>query len=509
MGLCQGCGKDVLGSTKEDGRFVKATAGIWHGRCWKCTSCGTSSKDGAEIIVGMDGRPCCETCFDKPFQPRRTSVDVQRSSEQVPDIRRLNRPGGPGRAAMGATIAELSKRFGNECSTTSRPPLSPALSGNQSPTRSAYSFPDLLTRSPSKSGAGLSRSGSITGSPPKPRPLTAQFTDELNLAAFRTSFAGGAETDSSLLRRDSRSRSVSPSKRPSPKLGVPATETFKVPGSPNMAPTTSTSATGPADPARRTASGFPRPMNTPFSKSRKEPIQGDKLNNEPEPEPEEADTRCAVCRRLALEGSQGEVVMLTLSGGEHLHASCFTCAICRREIDGRSPFVRLDEGGGHAPLAEVLGAFAHPSCAPAPVPLRVVREPDSRRTSLGGGSERSHVTHQRELRPVPEPRVRVQPQPARQPVATRVNPAAGMFARSSAPASRPALGGMNSCPGCGARVSPLESVTGPRSTQWHRKCLACTCGKRLDSAAKVNAAGEVRCRTCFDSEHSAFPRFPR
>jgi hypothetical protein len=55
-------------------------------------------------------------------------------------------------------------------------------------------------------------------------------------------------------------------------------------------------------------------------------------------------------------------------------------------------------------------------------------------------------------------------------------------------------------------LTRLESVPGPRGTSWHRACLRCggekkggvagKCGKQLDSAAKVDERGQVRCSAC-------------
>lgn len=120
-----------------------------------------------------------------------------------------------------------------------------------------------------------------------------------------------------------------------------------------------------------------------------------------------------------------------------------------------------------------------------------------------------------------------------------MNPAAGIFSRlsalsaasgnaelacSNAAGGRSRLGGMAACALCGQKLTSLESVLGPRGTQWHRACLICRgpppapkdsaafyrrtppqhCGKPLDSGAKVNRDGEVRCRSCYDRECSAF-----
>lgn len=92
----------------------------------------------------------------------------------------------------------------------------------------------------------------------------------------------------------------------------------------------------------------------------------------------------------------------------------------------------------------------------------------------------------------------------------------------------PRFGSATACPGCRLTVSPMERgiVPGPGATKWHAACLICGgkrtttagkrssgvwtsgdgrnessgCGKRLDSAAKGDAArdGVVWCRDCWD-----------
>ncbi len=42
-----------------------------------------------------------------------------------------------------------------------------------------------------------------------------------------------------------------------------------------------------------------------------------------------------------------------------------------------------------------------------------------------------------------------------------------------APSGRGRFGGMHQCAFCGEKVSSLESVLGPRGTQWHKNCLIC------------------------------------
>ncbi|SPO31589.1 uncharacterized protein UTRI_06383_B [Ustilago trichophora] len=673
LGDCNACGRDVLGSTKEDGKYVKASAGIWHGRCWKCTSCSKGSKEGVEVFVGMDGNPTCEGCFDKPKRrSTQTEPPPPTSAKEdlgLPDVRRLTRMGGARNGPMGATIAELTKKLGQQSVVTTSPRIPFSTSRSSSNTSLAkssssngsldtirssqnYAFPNHVPTTPGK--VAMARSGSLTGSPPKPRPLTAQFRDGLNLAAFQPAFPAVADgEDERAYRRDSRSRSVSPVKRTEWKPNQQAAfdsrsavakgatlsmetdkkATSKVPGSPSLPPSTTTSNTSRLDlplhsgtepGRRRTSSGFPRPLNSPFSKNvdPTEPIQGEKPTSSLESdllndnnvvlEPASGTVRCAVCHLLPFErvsANADEVVMVTLSDNVHLHAECFTCSVCGGRIDGTKTFVRLS---GDTEMA----TYAHPHCSPT-VRLTVVqakgegREAEGRsfRSSLdpasalvtgkadGGG--RSHATHQRELKPSPTPspatsmrdrgataRASILPEstavdavgsvksttannaipsatqhpngairrfqptagaapptrstilspPTAIPIAR--NPAAGIFSRLHALSSASGnptltnqstsstrLGGMQNCAFCGEKLSSLESVLGPRGTQWHKTCLICRappqpppkgafvsyrketpkwCGKKLDSGAKVNGQGEVRCRDCYDRESGAF-----
>ncbi|CDU24304.1 uncharacterized protein SPSC_03375 [Sporisorium scitamineum] len=634
LGDCRACGRDVLGSTKEDGKYVKASSGIWHGKCWKCTACSKGGADGVEISIGMDGNPTCEGCFDRPRHAPSAEPPTRGKSPVdagVPDVRRITRVGAARSGAMGATIAELTKKLGQQTVSSPRIPFSSRSSSNtsmstlssshgsldapRSPAKGGYAFPNHVPTSPGKTSS-MTRSGSLTGSPPKPRPLTAQFKDGMNLAAFKPSFGNEAEVER-LYRKDSRSRSVSPVKRPEWQLGKsPSKQTnevafpssnsgegeaakvrggSKVPGSPSLAlmPAATTRvdmATQDPD-RRRTSSGFPRPLHSPFSSSKgteqSEPLQGDKPTSASETdltshlEPAQGKVRCAECHLLPFERPNPtdtqEVVMVTLSDDIHLHAECFRCSICHDLIDGSKTFVRLQ---GDAMQ------YAHPQCSPT-IQLKVVQAAQvegeggqkSYRASLDPGREgRSHATHQRELKPSPVPspvaslrsrengRMSILPDstgsasttaatsvrrfqptagaapPTRStilsPPSTVANPAAGIYSRltvlqtasGNTSLTNPApvkgrFGGMHACAFCGEKLSSLESTLGPRGTQWHKTCLICRgppppqpkgiyyvrtkqapliCGKKLDSGAKVNNEGEVRCRECFDRESAAF-----
>ncbi|KAJ1570445.1 hypothetical protein NDA14_004176 [Ustilago hordei] len=615
LGSCSACNRAVLGSTKEDGKYVKAPAGIWHGKCWKCIHCNTKEP----LLVGIDGRPVCEACFDRP-KPRRIpspqplSTAKSRQELGLPDVRRLTRVGGASGGAMGATIAELTKKLAqtsvSSSSLTSRSASNTSLSrsgcsGNSLEASAKTVFPQYMPTSPTK--PAMTSSASITASPPKPRPLTARFREGMDLAAFKPSFSGQSEPG--MIRRDSRSRSVSPSKPP-PSCIASAKQTeknevspsssleAKVPGSPSL--TSSTRSNHNLGVVvdqlgrRRTSSRFPLPLNSPFSKNEPtEPNQGEKSTDQPVLEAVQGTVRCAACQLLPFEGSSAEeVLMVTLADGVHLHAKCFKCSLCQSLIDGTKTFVRLQQDA-----REGSSAYAHPHCSPAiqlVVPRVQVKQVDggqkSFRTTLDACSAGgSHATHQRELKPSPTPSPatcmpdrttrtsnvrqsilppttpcesvgtftsssagasRFQPTAGAAPPTSStmlasshsnpsrrqgVNPAAGIFTRLNAlssasgtsltPSPSPRVfGGMQTCAYCGEKLSSLESVLGPRGTQWHKNCLICRapppekkgevyawrkqrptiCGKKLDSGAKVNREGEVRCRDCYDRQCSSF-----
>lgn len=99
--------------------------------------------------------------------------------------------------------------------------------------------------------------------------------------------------------------------------------------------------------------------------------------------------------------------------------------------------------------------------------------------------------------------------------------------RSTSPSKTafPRFGGQTSCPGCHKAVSLMERgvVPGPQGSKWHASCLVCGgkketprtvllgrvrddtkkselgCGKKLDSAAKIDGEGGVWCRECLVS----------
>lgn len=473
LGDCKACGRNVLGSTKEDGKYVKASTGIWHGRCWKCSICDKlGGKNGLEVMIGMDGNPTCEICFDRPnLSSAQQDLARKVAAVDVPDVRRLTRVAASRNGAMGATIAELTKKLGQQSISSPRPFSSRSSSNtsltklssshdslnalSQSPSKAQYAFPNHIPSSLGKTG--ITQSASLAASPPKPRPLTAQFRDGLNLAAFKPSLAGNEAENKQVQTSDSRSRSASPVKRPEWKRDVSPMKRSKLQDQAasatnrladqksdhaNKALTTQGASKDPGNSSSvasleaakdldrdRTTNGFPRPLNS----SSKRPEQ----NNQPlreenapsgtgkvafEPsqasqlEPAEGTTRCAACGLLPFEplncSQTQEVVMVTLSDNIHLHADCFRCSICHEAIDGRKSFIRVQDQAttAAAALVEGLPAYAHPQCAPT-VQLHFVQVQEDKhgeaqrsfKTALAPTSGTSHATHQRELKPSPVP----------------------------------------------------------------------------------------------------------
>ncbi|UZJ55516.1 hypothetical protein CBS101457_004836 [Exobasidium rhododendri] len=462
MGACVACSKPVLGSTKEDGKFVKASGGdIWHGRCWKCVECGEDDQE--KVSLGMTGLPTCEVCFDeKPGRRKHVEAQAspQRGRHDSPTVATNALSGSANRSGMGATIAELSKKFGKPVSTQLPPSGTQAHSINTSP---------VLRPS-------HSRSNSVSG---RIRPITAPFSgNSFNLAAFQPS-------TTALGRGDSRSRSVSPHKRLSADSVV-----------------------------------------------------------------------CSRCSRGPFDGPEkmsSEVTMVAIpKEGIQFHSECFLCAICSKRMDDANrSFVRLKDA-----------TYAHPQCAPPAVESRPVKTalPASgvvHRPSSSSSSSSTHATHQRETRPSisndavparlptsylsggitsesahpqgpkrfqssagaapPTRSTLIQQRPNSQPdvdrgLASLAVTSCNTSGRTQASGKFSKLGGMNACGGCNYSVSGLEGVPGPRGMKWHKKCLVCSskskgklCGKLLDSSARVDEQGQVRCRQCFDCEHSKHP----
>lgn len=191
------CGKPILGSTKEDGKFIKVSNGIlYHGKCFKCVWCGKSKfKDGIEILIGISGDPVCEDDFGKSGKKKeylKTEYNNKGSNQKIAggderyERKMMNRPNDQATSGltrsesskkkMGNSIAELSKRFSGSLSTSNNiisptSPKSPILS---SPTFKNQGFGLDQTTSSSKvedtplspRGRGLESSQKIETGPP-------------------------------------------------------------------------------------------------------------------------------------------------------------------------------------------------------------------------------------------------------------------------------------------------------------------------------------------------------
>ncbi|KAI4523528.1 hypothetical protein K525DRAFT_254516 [Schizophyllum commune Loenen D] len=184
------------------------------------------------------------------------------------------------------------------------------------------------------------------------------------------------------------------------------------------------------------------------------------------------------------------------------HRKCFLCTVCDE------PFV--EAGDGVATYVRGKDGPCHVECSP-PETIRIrTIHPEPLKTDIFS-HRASHSTPPPNLQksktaPVhSSSRYEVQPRTA-----------------PSTQTSFPRFGGSMSCPGCQKTVSPMERgvVAGPQNTKWHGACLVCGgkketgkggwlsrgrderkkgepgCGKKLDSAAKVDANGGVWCREC-------------
>ncbi|KAL1749051.1 hypothetical protein HDZ31DRAFT_28189 [Schizophyllum fasciatum] len=183
------------------------------------------------------------------------------------------------------------------------------------------------------------------------------------------------------------------------------------------------------------------------------------------------------------------------------HTKCFLCVACDE------PFA--DGGEGQATFVKGKDGPCHIECAPPEtIHVRTIH-PEPLKMDIFS-HRAAHSTPPPNLQkakttPVPSSsRYEAQPRTA-----------------PSTQTSFPRFGGSMACPGCQKNVSPMERgvVAGPQNTKWHGPCLVCGgkkespkgwlsrgreerkkgepgCGKKLDSAAKLDANGGVWCREC-------------
>ncbi|PWN92643.1 hypothetical protein FA10DRAFT_263410 [Acaromyces ingoldii] len=158
LGRCPGCDGVVLGSTKEQGTFVKTSEGnLWHGKCWAtCAHCGQVAATAAanDIVEGiLDGLPTCMSCFDDG--PRRaqskTSTNTKTNTKTTPaaaakvtnDQRRHPSPGHSPHSSRAPPLisADSSPRRAAAAAALAAPTL-----GSQGATRAAD--PSSVTAAP-------------------------------------------------------------------------------------------------------------------------------------------------------------------------------------------------------------------------------------------------------------------------------------------------------------------------------------------------------------------------
>ncbi|EIN14157.1 hypothetical protein PUNSTDRAFT_123822 [Punctularia strigosozonata HHB-11173 SS5] len=211
------------------------------------------------------------------------------------------------------------------------------------------------------------------------------------------------------------------------------------------------------------------------------------------------DASCAKCALPLFTSNGGKYVTVpeepTSTGvpPKTYHADCFRCRICdgmfRERQGGQAVFVRGERGACHI------------ECAP-PEKIKVI----TKDVPAGIPAHWTSAAIEKKFTPPPK----------------SVPAAQTTFAVPAAP-KVPRFGGSNRCPGCDKSVSIMERgvVPGPQGTRWHATCLVCGgketaarerergwgrsnlngkrqpgCGKKLDSAAKMDAEGGIWCREC-------------
>ena len=194
-----------------------------------------------------------------------------------------------------------------------------------------------------------------------------------------------------------------------------------------------------------------------------------------------SDAKCSRCNLSLLNRNGAKFVTVPEDDPKKTpklyHTHCFRCSVCRGTFEdvqgGKTSFVKTNQG------------VCHVRCAPK----ETKTIPPSRTTTNFSNGISPSISKRFEQSP------------------------------TTAPASQtkfPRFGGSASCPGCLKAVSPMEwgVVPGPSGTRWHSACLMCGgkerrgragrrkpdepgCGKKLDSAAKIDPEGGVWCRECW------------
>ncbi|PSR85852.1 hypothetical protein PHLCEN_2v5328 [Hermanssonia centrifuga] len=221
------------------------------------------------------------------------------------------------------------------------------------------------------------------------------------------------------------------------------------------------------------------------------------------PEQVPKDARCEMCREALFGIKHGgkfvtvpEEPTSTGAAPRRYHTACFKCKVCgdvfEEKEGGHAVFVRVDEGACHV------------HCAP-PERITLRKTPISTMPVF----PRNPLTTSSTGTPVHTPSTAYYASSSRYERPLITAPAT----TTSFSVQQPRFGGSSACPGCHMSVSPMERgvVPGPQGTRWHAGCLVCGgpaakgrrkedskagCGKKLDSAAKLDAEGGVWCREC-------------
>ncbi|CCM00910.1 uncharacterized protein FIBRA_02956 [Fibroporia radiculosa] len=218
------------------------------------------------------------------------------------------------------------------------------------------------------------------------------------------------------------------------------------------------------------------------------------------PTPLSPDTRCAKCTLpLFITKHGGKFVTVPeepSSSGvppKTYHTACFRCKVCDGPFEerdgGRTVFVRADVGVCHVECApaDKIRVRQVPSMIPKPTALSST----PLTTSRASNTTRYSAT----------------------PTSSRYEGPPPTAPATTTTFTFPKFGGSSSCPGCHKAVAVMERgvVPGPQGTRWHAACLLCGgkeakgrrreegkpgCGKKLDSAAKMDTDGQVWCREC-------------
>lgn len=246
-----------------------------------------------------------------------------------------------------------------------------------------------------------------------------------------------------------------------------------------------------------------------------------------------ASTTCAKCDHSLFALKEGGK-FVTVPGDkatdtpQTFHRDCFRCTFCddifSENGSGQAIFVKSSAGPAHV---EVCGPSVtalvssltrnQSKCAP-PEKITIRKSPSA--SFLRFSHEKAL------LRDNYNPSKSPSPSPQR----NSTNFSSSRFERphptaSATTTSFPRFGSRSACPGCNKSVSPMERgvVPGPQGSRWHADCLVCGgkrppsrstswmigrgedkkrepgCGKKLDSAAKADANGQIWCRQCLVS----------